>query len=182
MPPPQLAVRNIPPHVNNIAHLNNHFARDQLYKNRSSRKIDSQKEKRSSGRHIALKIVLENRFSGKTYCYTIASRFGALINVQVQFEGDPASALVTFANPMEAEAAYSAPDAVLGNRFIKMFFHYDRNAKSVRDRLGGHGHLNQGIKTAGMNCIKLGLPRKLIVRDYFQANRTSRRPFLLLIQ
>ena len=27
MPPPQLAVRNIPPHVNNIAHLNNHFAR-----------------------------------------------------------------------------------------------------------------------------------------------------------
>ena len=25
--PPQLAVRNIPPHLNNIAHLNNHFAR-----------------------------------------------------------------------------------------------------------------------------------------------------------
>ena len=102
--------------------------------------------------------------------------------MQVQFEGDPASALVTFANPMEAEAAYSAPDAVLGNRFIKMFFHYDRNAKSVRDRLGGHGHLNQGIKTAGTNCIKLGLPGKLILRDYFQANRTSQRPFLLLIQ
>ena len=39
MPPPQLAVRNIPPHVNNIAHLNNHFARDQLYKDRSSRNI-----------------------------------------------------------------------------------------------------------------------------------------------
>ena len=44
---PQLAVRNIPPPINTIAHLNNHFA-----------------------------------------------RFGSLVNVQVQFEGDPASALV----------------------------------------------------------------------------------------
>ena len=45
--------------------------------------------------------------------------------MQVQFEGDPASALVTFASPMEAEAAFNAPDAVLGNRFIKMFFHHE---------------------------------------------------------
>ena len=46
---PQLAVRNIPPPINTIAHLNNHFA-----------------------------------------------RFGSLVNVQVHFEGDPASALVRF--------------------------------------------------------------------------------------
>ena len=31
-----------------------------------------------------------------------------------------------------------------------------------------------------MNCIKKGLPGKLILRFYFQENRTSRRPFLLL--
>ena len=36
----------------------------------------------------------------------------------MQFEGDPASALVTFANALEAEAAFSAPDAVLGNRKV----------------------------------------------------------------
>ena len=41
---------------------------------------------------------------------------------------------------MEAEAAFNAPDAVLGNRFIKMFFHHDRhNIKSVKDRLGVAG-------------------------------------------
>ena len=34
--------------------------RDELYKNRSSRKTDSQQEKRSSGSHILLKIVSEN--------------------------------------------------------------------------------------------------------------------------
>ncbi len=87
----QLAVRNIPPHINNIAHLNNHFA-----------------------------------------------RFGTLINVQVQFEGDPASALITFANPEDTEAAFSSAEAVLGNRFIKMFYHYSRPQypRSVKDRLG----------------------------------------------
>ena len=31
-----------------------------------------------------------------------------------------------------------------------------------------------------MNCIKICLPGKSILRDYFQENRTSRRPFLLL--
>ena len=29
----------------------------------------------------------------------------------------------------------------------------------------------------GTNCIKMGLPRKLILRDYFQENMTSRRPW-----
>ena len=32
----------------------------------------------------------------------------------------------------------------------------------------------------GMNCIKIGLPGKSILWDYFQENRTSQRPFLLL--
>ena len=48
--------------------------RDELNKNRSSRKTDFQEGKRSSGSPILLKILSENRFSGKTYCYTIASR------------------------------------------------------------------------------------------------------------
>ena len=47
---------------------------DELYKNRSSRKTDSQQEKRSLGSPILLKIVSENRFSGKTHLYTIGSR------------------------------------------------------------------------------------------------------------
>ena len=37
-----------------------------MYKNRSSRKTDSQLDKRSSRRPILLKIVSENRFSRKT--------------------------------------------------------------------------------------------------------------------
>ena len=35
-------------------------------------------------------------------------------------------------------------------------------------------------ESPGMNCIKIGLPGKSVLGDYFQENRTSRRPFLLL--
>ena len=36
------------------------------------------------------------------------------------------------------------------------------------------------VSRSGSNCIKIGLPVKSILRDYFQENRTSGRPFLLL--
>ena len=35
-----------------------------------------------------------------------------------------------------------------------------------------------GVVGAGANCIKMGLPGKSILGNYFQENRTSRRPFL----
>ena len=35
-------------------------------------------------------------------------------------------------------------------------------------------------ESAGMNRIKIGLPGKSIIGDYFQENMTSPRPFLLL--
>merc|ERR1719483_392781 len=82
-----LAVRNIPPELNTITHLNGHF-----------------------------------------------SRFGNLVNVQVQFEGDPGSALVTFGTTDEASAAFSTSEAVMNNRFIKVFWHMDKG--HVKDRLG----------------------------------------------
>ena len=41
------------------------------------------------------------------------------------------------------------------------------------------GRQRQHRDHPGGNCIKIGLPGKSILRDYFQENRTSRRPFLL---
>ncbi len=89
----ELLVRGIPPNLNTIAHMNNHFA-----------------------------------------------RFGTLQNVQVHYEGDQSLAVVSFATPLEANAAMTSPDAVLGNRFIKMHYHRsERTGKPrtpVKDRLG----------------------------------------------
>lgn len=42
---------------------------------------------------------------------------------QVHYEGNPENALVTFNSHSEANAAYRSTEAVLNNRFIKLFWH-----------------------------------------------------------
>lgn len=44
-------------------------------------------------------------------------------NLQVAYEGDPEAALIQFATHAEAKAAISSTEAVLNNRFIKMYWH-----------------------------------------------------------
>lgn len=71
-----LELKKVPPGLNNITHLNNHF-----------------------------------------------SKFGKIVNIQVCYEGDPEAAIVTFSSHAEANAAYRSTEAVLNNRFIKVFWH-----------------------------------------------------------
>ncbi|RVE46269.1 hypothetical protein evm_009093 [Chilo suppressalis] len=54
-------------------------------------------------------------------------KFGKIVNIQVCFEGDPEGALITFSNPTEANVAYKSTEAVLNNRFIKVFWHNPEN-------------------------------------------------------
>lgn len=69
-------------------------------------------------------------------------RFGTITNIQVCAFGDPEAALVQFSHHTEAKAAHSCPDAVLGNRFIRVFWHNpDRPQNHKQD-----GNTNQ---TAG---------------------------------
>ncbi|XP_073436539.1 RNA-binding protein 26 isoform X2 [Dendrobates tinctorius] len=72
----KLELRRIPPELNNISKLNEHF-----------------------------------------------SKFGTLVNLQVAYEGDPEGALIQFATHAEAKKAISSTEAVLNNRFIKMYWH-----------------------------------------------------------
>ncbi|XP_041970458.1 zinc finger protein swm isoform X2 [Aricia agestis] len=55
------------------------------------------------------------------------SKFGKIVNIQVCFEGDPEAALITFSTPTEANVAYKSTEAVLNNRFIKVFWHNPEN-------------------------------------------------------
>ncbi|KAF5283114.1 hypothetical protein FQA39_LY17421 [Lamprigera yunnana] len=92
-----LELKKVPPGLNNITHLNNHF-----------------------------------------------SKFGKIVNIQVYYEGDPEAAIVTFSSHAEANAAYRSTEAVLNNRFIKVFWHSSITdgkqenvpPRSVKDRLG----------------------------------------------
>ncbi|XP_012221263.1 RNA-binding protein 26 isoform X2 [Linepithema humile] len=59
------------------------------------------------------------------------SKFGKIVNIQVTFGGDPEAALVTFQLPAEAKAAYRSTEAVLNNRFIKVFWHNNVNTNAA---------------------------------------------------
>jgi RNA-binding protein 26 len=51
------------------------------------------------------------------------SKFGKIVNIQISYEGDPEAAIVTFSTHAEANVAYRSTEAVLNNRFIKVFWH-----------------------------------------------------------
>ncbi|CAL1271983.1 unnamed protein product [Larinioides sclopetarius] len=51
------------------------------------------------------------------------SKFGRIVNLQVGYDSDPEAALVQFMTDAEATAAYRSSEAILNNRFIKVFYH-----------------------------------------------------------
>ena len=51
------------------------------------------------------------------------AKFGKIVNIQINFENDPEAALITFSSPHEANQAYRSTEAVLNNRFIRVFWH-----------------------------------------------------------
>lgn len=57
------------------------------------------------------------------------SKFGQIVNINVKYGGDAEAALVQFATHTEALRAHRCEEAVLGNRFIKQFWHSKEQEK-----------------------------------------------------
>ncbi|XP_067842600.1 RNA-binding protein 26 isoform X2 [Heptranchias perlo] len=57
------------------------------------------------------------------------SKFGTIVNLQVAYQGDLEGALIQFAMHEEAKRAISSTEAVLNNRFIKVYWHRDSNSQ-----------------------------------------------------
>ncbi|KAM3955589.1 zinc finger protein swm [Aphomia sociella] len=68
------------------------------------------------------------------------SKFGKIVNIQVCYEGDPEAALITFSTPTEANIAYKSTEAVLNNRFIKVFWH---NPENKQENSQGNHQVNK---------------------------------------
>uniref|UniRef100_A0A8C6SJZ2 RNA binding motif protein 26 n=1 Tax=Neogobius melanostomus TaxID=47308 RepID=A0A8C6SJZ2_9GOBI len=80
------------------------------------------------------------------------SKFGTIVNLQVAFQNDPEAAVIQFASPDEAKRAIQSPEAVLNNRFIRVYWYREdggdaqsqplsqqqqqTSTQSVKDRLG----------------------------------------------
>ncbi|XP_078258447.1 RNA-binding protein 26 isoform X2 [Rhinoraja longicauda] len=57
------------------------------------------------------------------------SKFGTIVNLQVAYQGDLEGALIQFALHEEAKRAISSTEAVLNNRFIKVYWHRENNSQ-----------------------------------------------------
>ncbi|XP_066572962.1 RNA-binding protein 27 isoform X2 [Amia ocellicauda] len=55
------------------------------------------------------------------------SKFGTIVNIQVVFGGDPEAALIQYTANEEARRAISSTEAVLNNRFIRVYWHRENN-------------------------------------------------------
>ncbi|KAJ8546356.1 hypothetical protein K7X08_018939 [Anisodus acutangulus] len=71
-------------------------------------------------------------------------KFGEVIDIYVPVNGE--RAFVQFSKREEAEAALKAPDAVMGNRFIKLFW-------ANRDRI-----MDDGVNGSSSNLLRSGTP------------------------
>ncbi|XP_067622096.1 zinc finger protein swm [Eurosta solidaginis] len=69
------------------------------------------------------------------------AKFGKIVNIQISYDGDPEAAIVTFSTHAEANVAYRSTEAVLNNRFIKVFWHNQDSVALINDNspisLGG---------------------------------------------
>ncbi|KAF7206205.1 transcript variant X3 [Nothobranchius furzeri] len=89
------------------------------------------------------------------------SKFGTIVNIQVVFGGDPEAALIQYTKNEEARRAISSIEAVLNNRFIRVYWHREPsiNIAGVQEQGSGsqgggaapspglqHGNMHKGIK------------------------------------
>ncbi|XP_030009888.1 RNA-binding protein 27 isoform X3 [Sphaeramia orbicularis] len=59
------------------------------------------------------------------------SKFGTIVNIQVVFGGDPEAALIQYTKNEEARRAISSTEAVLNNRFIRVYWHREPGANAT---------------------------------------------------
>lgn len=72
------------------------------------------------------------------------------------YGGDPEAALIQFSSHTEANAAYRCTDAVLNNRFIKVFWHNKENASGVLNPPGSETTAQSNeTKTADSSSVDI---------------------------
>ncbi|RXM30814.1 RNA-binding protein 26 [Acipenser ruthenus] len=75
-------------------------------------------------------------------------KFGTIVNLQVAYKSNPEGALIQFSSHEEAKRAISSTEAVLNNRFIKVFWHQEDLAPQLQP-------------TAQQNTSKLSVKERL---------------------
>lgn len=100
-------------------------------------------------------------------------KFGKIVNIQVSYEGDPEAAIVTFSTHAEANVAYRSTEAVLNNRFIKVFWHTPGNgANNANATDGNHNAMAGKDETNGTVHPRKPGHNQYVVNNTISANTT----------
>ncbi|XP_038148005.1 RNA-binding protein 27 isoform X2 [Cyprinodon tularosa] len=86
------------------------------------------------------------------------SKFGTIVNIQVVFGGDPEAALIQYTKNEEARRAISSTQAVLNNRFIRVYWHREpcTNTAGQEQNPGTQGPASapgQGLQHGNMHKV-----------------------------
>jgi len=57
-------------------------------------------------------------------------KFGRIMQIQLNYDGAPDSALITFSTRAEAQMAFRSTDPILNNRFVMVYWYYPTSAVS----------------------------------------------------
>ena len=74
-----------------------------------------------------------------------------LVIMQVHYDNDPESAIVQFSSPTEAKAGHDCAEAVLNNRFIKVYYLKGGYAANRAQQQLGMGQIEL-VSTVSKNC------------------------------
>ncbi|POI33195.1 hypothetical protein CIB84_003053, partial [Bambusicola thoracicus] len=136
----KLELRKVPPELNNISKLNEHFSKfGNLVNLQVAYQGDPEGALIQFATHEEAKkaissteAVLNNRFI-KVYWHREGSAPQIQTTAQkVAYQGDPEGALIQFATHEEAKKAISSTEAVLNNRFIKVYWHREGSAPQIQ--------------------------------------------------
>uniref|UniRef100_A0A671V1R4 RNA binding motif protein 27 n=1 Tax=Sparus aurata TaxID=8175 RepID=A0A671V1R4_SPAAU len=94
------------------------------------------------------------------------SKFGTIVNIQVVFGGDPEAALIQYTKNEEARRAISSTEAVLNNRFIRVYWHREPGANAT-----GLQQQEQGLGSQAIGAIKQHSPAAYVLNKTVPKHR-----------
>lgn len=89
------------------------------------------------------------------------SKFGTIVNLQVAYQNDPEGALIQFASPDEAKRAIQSTEAVLNNRFIKLYWYREDGAEAQGQSHSLQQQQQQQLTTPSATSLKQSVKDRL---------------------
>ncbi|KAK3555348.1 hypothetical protein QTP86_014939 [Hemibagrus guttatus] len=101
------------------------------------------------------------------------SKFGTIVNIQVVFGGDPEAALIQYTANEEARRAISSIEAVLNNRFIRVYWHRENTAQNQEQNANQSTSLNTQIPPVHKVINKPHTPGAYVLNKCFPKQQST---------